>query len=272
MNKKVKVNIWGSRGSCTQTDSSKKIYGLETSCITLEMENKIIVIDTGSGIINFDKYLYNNNLQHKKIEIFFTHYHYDHISGLPFTRFIYDKNVKADVYGKGLKDKNFGEVLNHYFGPPYFPVKIFNTGNININEIYIGDEIDLGDVIIKTTLLKHTDECVGYKLKCSNKNICIIFDYEYMLDTNKSEVIKFIKDSDILIIDSHYTNVDYKENWGHSTIEDNIMLITQNNIKQGLLTHHNPNYTDEYMANIENNLLKEHKNISFARDYMEIQL
>ncbi len=272
MNEKAKINVWGSRGSNVQTDFNKKKYGLETTCISIETEKEIIIIDAGSGIINFDKYFYRENLQHKDVKLFFTHYHYDHIIGLPFTKLIYDENVNLKLYGSGFKDTPFKNVLKNFFSSPYFPIEILNRNNIEIDEIKVGTDIELEQMNVKTISLNHSNECVGYKFKIADKSICVMFDYEYREDKNKSDTINFLKNSDLLIIDSYFTDLDYKQRWGHSTVEDNISLINENGVKKALLTHHNADYVDSYMEDIENKLLKNCNNICFARDYMEIKL
>ncbi len=76
-----KVTLWGTRGSFVQTTSNKRKYGVETSCISLETENEFFLIDCGSGIRGFDKYIYDNNLTYKKVNIFLTHNHHDNING-----------------------------------------------------------------------------------------------------------------------------------------------------------------------------------------------
>ncbi len=272
MSNEMKITVWGSRGTFPQTSINKSKYGLQTSCISLETKEEIIIFDCGSGIIDFSNYFYENNLQHKKLKILFTHYHYDHIMGLPFAKFIYDENVKIDFYGKNIERMDVENILKSFFSPPYFPINILARNNITIKEIEIGRELQVGNIKVNTILLNHPGDCVGFKITNKNKDICIIFDYEYRTDKNKQLIFDFINNVDLLFIDSYYTDEDYMLDWGHSTIEDNIKLIIQCNVKQGLLTHHNIKYTDDFMHKMESTLFKDYSNVSFAKDNMVIEL
>ncbi len=257
-----KVKIWGSRGSFVQTHIDKMEYGLETSCISFETETEIFVIDCGSGIRSFDAYYYKNNLKDKKINLLLTHYHQDHIFGLGFTKFIYDSNIEVEIYG--LNDVY--TILKNYYGPPYFPITIVNRPNLKTTTIEPNMSLKFKDIEIVTTLLNHPQDALGYKFVIKDKVCTVITDYEYKIDNNKVEVEKFIKDSDYLIIDAFFTTGDYREGWGHSSIEEAIELVDKLNVGYCLLYHHNLNYNDDKMKEIECKISKTYNNISFAKD------
>ncbi len=263
-----KVTFWGTRGSLVQTANDKRGYGLETSCISIETEKEIFLIDCGSGVCNFDKYIYNNKLTSKKINILITHYHHDHISGLAFTNFIYDKDIEKEIFG-------FGDVyttLKNYFGPPYFPVTIVDFPNINVKNLNGFETIHFKELDINTTLLNHPQMCIGYKFIAGGKTVSIILDYEYKTDTNKSSTEEFIRESDFLIIDAFSTEEDYKSGWGHNSIEDTIMLANKLGVGKCYLTHHNVDYNDKKLDELQDNITNENKNISFAKDNFSFEL
>ena len=58
----MKIKFWGVRGSHTVSGIDFLKYGGNTTCLSVEVEDKIFLIDAGSGIINFDieeSYKYN---------------------------------------------------------------------------------------------------------------------------------------------------------------------------------------------------------------------
>ncbi len=257
---KYKVTFWGTRGSVAQTTSDKRKYGLETSCVSLETDNEIFVVDCGTGLRSFDKYIYDNNLTNKKINIFLTHYHHDHINGLGFVNFIYDTNIDIEIYGLG----DVYKTLKRYYSPPYFPVNIIDLPNLKTTEINGFQSLLFDDLEIQTTLLQHPQFCLGYKFIADEKTLSVIFDYEFKVDNKKELLEEFIKDSDYLIIDAFSTEEDYNEGWGHNSIEDVIELAEKNQIGQCLLFHHNINYNDEKIDNIQFEIGKKYNNIKFA--------
>lgn len=268
MRNQWKLTIWGSRGSVAQLNSSKKQYGTETSCITLETEKTIMMVDCGSGVKYFDEYYYRNHLTHKNIIIFLSHYHYDHISGLPFTRFIHDNKVRVELYGMNTEYGTCTEILRTYYGRPYFPLDILDLSNIIVHDLEQGVEVKLEDIQINTIYLHHPDGCMGYKFAGYGDIITIITDYEYPLDPEKEKVEQFIENSDLLIIDSFFQVKDYRESWGHSTIEGNIELSQRTKVGQCILYHHNTEYDDEILEALEDKINKEYPNVIFAKDKM----
>ncbi len=258
-----KVTFWGTRGSMVQTSRDMVKYGLETTCISLETENEIFLIDCGSGIRGFDKYLSNNNNKNKKINILLSHYHHDHIIGLAFANFIYNKDLEIEIFGLG----NVYQTLKDYFGPPYFPISIVDLPNIKTTSLTSFEKISFGEIEVQTTELFHPQMCVGYKFLLNDKTITFIFDYEHKVDEfNRDKVEQFLNNSDFLIIDAFSTEEDYISGWGHNSIEDVIELVEKSNIGKCYLTHHNINYNDEKMNKIQESISMNYDNIVIAEE------
>ncbi len=257
-----KVTLWGTRGSIVQTAMDKMKYGLETSCISIETEKEIFLIDCGSGVRGFDRYLYENDLVHKKINILLTHYHHDHINGLGFVDFIYDKNIDIEIFGLG----NVYEILKNYFGPPYFPISLVDMSHIKTTNLSGDDMLKFVELEVKTTLLEHPQMCVGYKFINGEKILTTVVDYEYKVDENKTNVEDFIRNSDYLIIDSFFTEEDYIKGWGHNSVEAVIELASKTNVRNCILTHHNVKYNDSKIDEIQEMIAKKYNYISFAKE------
>ncbi len=270
MSQKFQFKIWGSRGSIGRAKEKFCKYGNNTTCKTLETKDEFIVIDCGSGIIDFDEYVYSNNLTFKKITILLTHYHFDHILGLLFTKMFYDKDISLEIFGAKTGGKDCYDILCNVFCSPYFPVsfrdmphiKVFNLDN-SIYEKFKDVKVDMVD-------LNHKDGSIGYKLSFFNHNICIITDYEYFEDENYLHVENFIENSNYLIMDTFFANNDFIKGWGHSTVDECIMLVNKLNIGFGILTHHNPKYTDDFLDNLQDTIKEKHSNIFIAKDGMTL--
>lgn len=269
---RAKLTFWGTRGSFVQTNQNRAKYGLETACISLELDDEIIVFDSGSGIRNFSEYFYKNNLQHKKIRLFITHYHHDHICGLPFADFVYDNEVVTEIYGGSVNEKSGEEVLDIVFDTPYFPIPVVKSDNLSFTKVKEDAIFDFGNYQIHTIRLNHGEFCTGYKIVMNNKVISLITDYEYSTDINSDKVEAFMTESDIIIMDSFYRLDDYKENWGHSTIEECVYLMNKHNANRGFLFHHNTIYTDDILSKFEEDIQIYNPHICFARDRMVIEI
>ena len=53
----MKIKFWGVRGSIPTPGKSFTQFGGNTSCVELNVENKVIIFDMGSGLVNLGNYL-----------------------------------------------------------------------------------------------------------------------------------------------------------------------------------------------------------------------
>jgi phosphoribosyl 1,2-cyclic phosphodiesterase len=85
------IKLYGTRGSIPVSSRSIRKYGGNTTCLYVESENgDSIIVDAGSGIRDLGLYLTKNNKS--KLNLLFTHYHWDHMQGMPFFIPIFLKN------------------------------------------------------------------------------------------------------------------------------------------------------------------------------------
>jgi len=63
-------------------------------------------------------------------------------------------------------------------------------------------------------------------------------------------LLEFIRDSEVLIIDSQYDAAEYEQHigWGHSCFEDGVTLAIQGGVRRLFLFHHDPDHTDEQIS------------------------
>ena len=85
------AKIWGARGTLASDSKSTVRYGGNTACVEIICGDESLLFDAGSGlraagdqIASKNRELDAQGIERKKLHLFFTHCHYDHISGLPF--------------------------------------------------------------------------------------------------------------------------------------------------------------------------------------------
>ena len=98
--KKEYIKFWGVRGSFPTPEKDKLKYGGETSCVEIVTSNNdCIVLDMGTGIKNLGKDILNNKSYPREINIFLSHYHWDHIMGFFSFAPLYHKEFIINIYG-----------------------------------------------------------------------------------------------------------------------------------------------------------------------------
>lgn len=83
----VRMKLWGVRGSTPTPQMENLKFGGNTSCLEIRAgENDPVIFDAGSGIRAVGQMLLEE-AGGKPIDatIFLTHFHWDHIQGIPFS-------------------------------------------------------------------------------------------------------------------------------------------------------------------------------------------
>ena len=256
-NTSININFWGVRGSCSVSREDNLLYGSNTACIEISVGKTLIIFDAGTGINKLGE-RYKN--EHLNAHIFLSHYHLDHIQGLPFFSPLFSPNNSFTIYGETKNNTSVEKILTSIFKPPYFPLQLNNFGSkITFFDVDISEIITIGDNIqIEPFKLNHPGGSLGYKLIYNNKSIVYLSDIEHN-NSLTSNISSFVNNCDLLIYDANYTNEEYfgkKDNspkigWGHSTWEEGVKLAKIANVKQLVLFHHDINRTDEDMLEIE---------------------
>lgn len=237
------MTLQGVRGSVPTPSNDKLKYGGNTTCIFVNAGGHPIIIDGGTGILNC-------NQDFSVADILLSHLHHDHINGLPLFKPFFNKDKKFAIYGEKREGKTIKQQLSTIFKAPYFPVNIeYLSAQIEYKEILQNQQFSLyDDVLIKTMHSNHPNTCTAFKIIHQNKSVVTLLDHEHQ---NSKEIDDFVRDCDLLIYDSHFCEDDYVKGWGHSTWKEGVELAKRCHVKQLILSHHNPEYTDDTLNKLQ---------------------
>ena len=268
----MKIKFWGVRGSIPTPGKNFTKFGGNTSCVELHIDNKTIIFDMGSGLVNLGDYLLKKNI--KIFDILLSHFHYDHTCGLPFFKPAYDKDCQFTIRSGIEKTRSKTlEVLKKQISSPSFPITVSQfSAKINYYDFEVGKDFYIDTVRVRTIPLNHPDGAVGYRVEYDKKSICYITDHEHEIKQRNKKLLNFLKNADALIYDSTYDDRNFKNyiGWGHSTWQEATRLAKECNIKKLFIYHHNPDNDDEKMGYIESACKKMDNNFIVAKEGMFI--
>ena len=263
----------------------ENLYGTvggNTTCVEVRLEDDtILVFDAGSGICRMGADLVRKNEYIREYHLFFTHFHWDHIQGLPFfAPQVYDPRCRINFYSPV---KNFKNIISNQMRTPYFPVTIdVFQKNISFNELH-SNSIQIGNATISWRRMKHPGGVFSYKIEEKGKTLIFSTDTELRnADFEKTAANNtYFKNVNTLILDSQYTldEAIEKYDWGHSSYSLDVDFASAWNIKNLILFHHEPMYDDNKMFSIlkSANWYKQYQQnskmtVSLAKEGMEINL
>ena len=262
----MKLTVHGSRGSIPTSSSCTVEYGGNTSCYELAFGTYQIFFDTGSGFRNAN---FSDSLNSKII--FYSHWHHDHIQGLPFNAGVFSPENNFLVCSALASRNVVRNTLQTYFSGGYFPVDIIeNLKNFSFSNINAVKKAHAHDFELNWIELNHPGGCYGYSIVHGNKKFCYLCDNEYEA-SQLDALLKFTDDADLVIWDGMFTDAELetKRGWGHSSIEQAIFFSENCDHARVLISHHAPARLDSELQEIEKKLPD---GVSFARDRLTLTL
>lgn len=254
--------LWGTRGSIPISGPEYIRHGGNTSCMSLEYGDDLIVLDAGSGIRNLGLALAAG--PPRKVHLFITHTHWDHIQGFPFFAPSFIPGFEITIYGAKGFNKNLESLFRGQFDPDYFPIQMENM-DAALNFVYLGDTpIRIGDVKISWEFTQHPGATLCYKLELPHKTIAWAPDNEifqgYMGPPEKipdhrelislyQPMIDFLTDTDVLVHEAQYLPEEYPATvrYGHSSVPNACFLAKITRSKRWIVVHHDPNHGDDFL-------------------------
>lgn len=252
----VYVRCWGTRGSIPTPGPQTVRYGGNTTCFEVQHNGTRLIFDAGSGIRPLGMDLAEKGPD--QVHIFLTHFHWDHIQGFPFFTPLYDPEDSIKVIGPRQKHIDVQNLFAGQMGPIYFPVP-FSVVAAKMEFEHLNEgSYEVEDFSIDVMRVKHPSYVIGYRIRVGGRVICFIPDNELQADMYEVEsgfdarIREFVRDADLLIHDSMYTEEEYpnRVGWGHSTFTQSLMLAEDAGAKKLLFFHHDPMRTDDALDEI----------------------
>ena len=235
-------------------------YGGNSACIEARLsDNSCIILDAGSGIRELANALSREVRPITNFHVFITHFHYDHLQGLPFFAPCYDPATTITFYSPV---EDFEDAVLDHMRPPYFPVTM-QDGMESTNRFVrlIDEPVRIGSAVVSWRRHRHPGGAVAYRIDEDGR--AFIFNTDAELgesDFRKNEAnTSFFGNTDMIILDSQYTlgeAID-KHDWGHSSFSLGVDFVTAWNIATMYMYHHDPLYDDRRL----------YRNLQAARQY-----
>ncbi len=273
----IVLQFHGTRGSVPVCDPNFQEFGGNTTCISIfnKETGRISILDAGTGIRSLGKNIRTKYPDQKDIFITFTHFHWDHIQGLPFFEPAYDPKMEINILVLGEKRIFTGlhDIFAMQMQEVYFPVALDNMGcSFNFLEYNDNKAVYHGSTV-RAIKQNHPGGSYGYHLERDGVSLVICTDLEHGNEINE-DIVEFCRGADLLIHDAQYTSEELltRRGWGHSSYDQAIEVAERAGVGQLIMTHHDPDHDDEFLRATEKICQDRFKHCALAREGMKIEM
>src|SRR5579862_926683 len=222
----AKLVFWGVRGSTPTLERDTWRYGGNTPCLELTApDGTHFILDCGTGMRMLgNRWTRSHAGNGIEAHILVTHYHWDHIQGIPFFNPFFQSQNRFHFYSfqsKYLGPDSLRQVLEAQLASPYFPVDVnMMTAGREFHEINGGDKWSVNGTQISCAWLNHPQGCLGYRIETSGGSVVYATDNEPGVPQNDQNLRQLAQGADVLIYDSQYSPeqlASERKGWGHSS-------------------------------------------------------
>lgn len=252
------------------------MVGGNTSCVELRCGDTRIVLDAGTGLRALGNHLVESGATNAPLTmtLLLSHFHWDHIQGLPFFVPAYMKDTSLTIVGGHNGVMSVRETLEHQMSAPVFPVRLDEVGGrLGTREVKNGEVFDVGQATVRVARGNHPGGVVVYRVEHEGRSVVYATDTEHYACVNPV-LVALATDADVLIYDTQYTPEEYegKVGWGHSTHVAGAVLAEAAGVGTYVLYHHDPVRSDAGVDTIEKRARELFPSSVAAREGMEIDL
>jgi phosphoribosyl 1,2-cyclic phosphodiesterase len=219
----MKIVFRGVRGSLPTPYTENLEYGGNTACVEIRSSSgDIVALDGGTGLRDVGLALTEEfGREGMEIDILLSHYHWDHIQGIPFFDPLFVSGNRVRVFGHG---SNLEKTVTSQMREPYFPVDFSETGSRKEFISVESASFRVGTLAVHPFRLNHPQGATGYRLESEEGTVTYATDLEHG-DERCDRILR-----------------EYAQNY--STWLEATLVAADADVGQLVLFHHDPSHSD----------------------------
>jgi len=228
-------------------------FGVDTSCVEVQGDRCSLLIDGGSGLRRYGQEITPLLKGGEEHHILLTHFHWDHLLGIPFFAPIFRPDQTIHLYA--VQD-DLEQHIRMKFSKPFFPVSFeMLSSKIVFHKLKPREPHSIDEFLVTPYLLDHPDPCWGFRIEKDG------LVYAHCVDTEGTRVsreemgldLPLYQNVDLMYFDAQYTLPELveKANWGHSAAQIGIDIAMREGIRYVVFGHHDPGATIKNIFDIK---------------------
>jgi ribonuclease BN (tRNA processing enzyme) len=261
----TRLVVLGGRGSIAVAGPQFVRYGGNTSSFALAVGRRIVAfIDAGTGMVS---YRFHGLHLAPSLDVFLTHYHWDHIQGLSMLDAVWAEDGRLVIHGPGDPRGALTAVIT----PPWFPVSLAEAPGVHCETI--GRSTNVSGMVVTPFEVEHPQGAVGYRIDGPTRSLAIVTDHEAGTGRDRT-VADAIRGVDVLVHDAQYapSESSIRRGWGHSTWEGAVTAAEAAGAGRLILTSLDPRSTDDDVDGIVEAVRRRFPDVGVAAPGVEVRL
>ncbi len=282
----MRVTFYGVRGTSPVTQPDFAEFGGETTSILVEGEGgEMIAVDAGTGLRELGRDLEKKSRNGSELLFLMTHYHLDHLMGLPAFAPLYREGTSLTIAAPRREGRTPKTVISRIFSAPLWPLQIdripARIDFLTLAASSASAPFIHGGLRVTWAPLHHPGGSTAYRIDEPATGGSFVFatDVEWR-ESSPAERKAFLRlcgepgPPGLLAFDGQYGDGQYPRfrGWGHSTREDAVAVAETIRAGKLLVIHHDPANTDRVLAAAEKKLIENCPSARLARQGTVVRL
>ena len=245
----MRLTLLGVRGSTPAPGADFVRYGGHTSCAVVSVDDDppTLVLEAGTGIRTLSRRLGGASFRG---DLIFTHLHWDHVQGLPFSSAIDhpDSVVRAHIPVEAEGDDPV-ETFARAMSPPNFPIGPEGLlGRWEFLPLLPGP-VSLADDRLQVTAarIRHKGgPTYGLRVTGPGGESAAYLPDHLLLSADDADAVALVAGVDVLLHDAQFTAAEAAraEEYGHTTLDVAVAYADRCDVRELVMLHHHPDRTD----------------------------
>jgi ribonuclease BN (tRNA processing enzyme) len=271
----MQLEFWGVRGSAPVSGRRQVKFGGSTPCALLKSSaGDLLIVDAGTGIMRLgERLMAESGKAALSVTILFTHFHLDHVIGLPFFAPLYSSRAAIAFYSP-LEPKETERYIAGLQMGRYFPVAFGETASRKKIRKTEEPGFGIGKFRVSWCPLNHPQGSVAYRIEEGGGSVVFATDTEPPNGHLDERLASFIRGATYFIYDATFTPREYRvrQGWGHSTWLEGTRLARAAGVRNLVLSHFNPDHDDARVAGLVRLARKEFRRTFAAREGWKVRV